>query len=229
MGLCIIVGVYQDYAEDPECALVHESESELMEPGLAKAGLRPHVEPKEVDGSSWDMFGYGGLHTLRRLAAHVDAGRPLPPPAEYETAGKDPLIRLYSTLPAKQRPGLFARLFGRRERFLRSFDHLMEHSDCEGYYLPQDFEEVLFLGDDLLGGGMVGSSVRLLDECERLARALGLPDDIDSGSDEIYEQISDPDPNATGWRAYGYEAHACISLLEASRLSVETGCAIAFS
>ncbi|MFE0459979.1 hypothetical protein ACFW1A_12100 [Kitasatospora sp. NPDC058965] len=54
--------------------------------------------------------------------------------------------------------------------------HLLCHSDCEGYYIPTDFTDPLFLptGSGVSGGGMVGSSGGLLAELQGFAAAIGV-------------------------------------------------------
>ncbi|HEY2308559.1 MAG TPA: hypothetical protein VGI05_22025 [Streptosporangiaceae bacterium] len=53
------------------------------------------------------------------------------------------------------------------------FDHLIHHSDCEGYYVPVDFGQVIV--DERLAGGYLGSSVRLLAETAGLPLPLTYP------------------------------------------------------
>lgn len=54
--------------------------------------------------------------------------------------------------------------------------HLLCHSDCEGFYLPVDFEVVLIdsQDQDRIPGGLLGSSYRLRDELLAIAPALGI-------------------------------------------------------
>ena len=50
--------------------------------------------------------------------------------------------------------------------------HLLSHSDAEGFYLPQAFDDPLC--DDRLPGGFAGSIPQLLKELERVAPAIGI-------------------------------------------------------
>jgi hypothetical protein len=62
---------------------------------LAAEGFPPHFEPTEPSaGIPWgfQMYGYSGLHYLRRIAAHLSASNVLPPPGD-DDAVDDPLLR----------------------------------------------------------------------------------------------------------------------------------------
>jgi hypothetical protein len=60
---------------------------------LSNAGLGMHVEPEELDEVfSCSMYGYGGLHYLPRVGAHLALGMPIPPPGDKEVA-KDPVLQ----------------------------------------------------------------------------------------------------------------------------------------
>ncbi|MFL5242013.1 MAG: hypothetical protein ACJ8FY_07885 [Gemmataceae bacterium] len=106
----------------------------------------------------------------------------------------------------------------------------MQHSDAEGYYLPQDFPKVLFPPEDLeIPGGMVGSSVRLHDECKRLANWLQLPLDLDPEAEEVWEAAFDKQGEEDEvWHRYGIESFVCLRLYAASKHSMEHGAAIVF-
>ncbi|MES9621145.1 hypothetical protein ACPCBX_06145 [Streptomyces tuirus] len=122
------------------------------------------------------------------------------------------MSKLYKTLPGDP-PG--------------PFDHLIHHSDCEGYYVPVDFTHVIV--DKRAPGGYLGSSVRLLLEARRLAEALGLPEDLDPHSEEVFEAAEAEEPASEGWQRYGVESYVCLQLLQAAKLSIATGAAIAFT
>lgn len=186
--------------------------AELLERAGAQQWTGPG--PGEVRSTDFEMWGYSGLHAVRRLAVHLAADGRLPEPLdEGRRATDDPLLtEVYRSVPGDP-PG--------------PFDHLIHHSDCEGYYVPVDFARVIV--DEKAPGGPLGSSVRLLAEVRRIAEAIGLPEDIDPDSEEVVDAADAEDPDAEGWRRYGVESHDCLRLLEAAKLSVETGAAIAFS
>ncbi|MFC8392536.1 MULTISPECIES: hypothetical protein [unclassified Streptomyces] len=214
MGLNMVVGVLVD-AEDDYTEMVR-ADFAAIGGLLERAGLRRWAEPDPAGAESaeFEMWGYSGLHTVRRLAVHLAAGGRLPEPlGEGSRAVDDPLLsEVYETLPGDP-PG--------------PFDHLVHHSDCEGYYVPVDFAHVIV--DDKAPGGHLGSSVRLLAETQRLAEALGLPEDLDPHSAEVFEAADAEEPATEGWRRYGVESYVCLQLLQAAKVSVATGAAIAFA
>lgn len=153
---------------------------------LVSAGLPPHAEPSlEDDPLELSIGGYGFLHRLRRVAAHLWAGEPLPDPGS-EPDG-DPIVERYYQSDGAAEPG-------------PRFDHLLLHSDSDGFYVPTPFQQVLHGSPD--GIGVVGSSYALRDELERLKAAL----------DERYT----------------VELTTCAELLAAARASVETGALLLF-
>ncbi|MFD7625536.1 hypothetical protein ACFV7Q_05730 [Streptomyces sp. NPDC059851] len=214
MGLNIVVGVLVD-AEDDYTEMVL---ADFVAIGglLERTGARPWTEPalNEGEGAGFEAWGYSGLHTVRRLAVHLAADGRLPEPLHgTERATDDPLLsKVYEALPTDP-PG--------------PFDHLVHHSDCEGYYVPVDFAHVIT--DKKAPGGYLGSSVRLLAETRRLAEALGLPEDLDPHSEEVFDAADAVKPATEGWQRYGVESYVCLQLLRAAKLSISTGAAIAFT
>lgn len=202
MGLSIQVGGF----EDPG---MYEGLSEA----LVQAGLSPHKEPDSLGDDpafSCQMRGYSGLHYLRRLAAYIGLGRGVPVPGTGD-ATEDPVLEEYYDVLA---PG---------------FEHLLLHSDAEGFYVPQDFEDVIFPDDALrIPGGTIGSSPRLLDECKRLAEWLELPLDTDPESDDVWDAADAPPSDGPKWKRYGNESFSCIRLIRAAEASIESGAAIVF-
>src|ERR1700722_11287671 len=164
MGLNIVVGILAG-AEDEYAGHVRRRFAVIGEL-LDRAGAREWAEPElnERDVVEGDMWGYSGLHTLRRLAVHLAETGTLPGPLEEaRLAVDDPLLKkAYAKWPGEP---------------AGPFDHLIHHSDCEGYYVPVDFGQVIV--DERLAGGYLGSSVRLLAETQRIATAIGLPEDLE--------------------------------------------------
>lgn len=109
-----------------------------------------------------------------------------------------------------------------------AFNHLVHHSDCEGFYLPTDFESVIFPDPALeIPGEMIGSSVRLLRECERLSKALQIPSDADPEDDDVY-LLLDAQGKQQGWRSFGVESFTCVGLMHAWQMSIRSGAALVF-
>lgn len=119
-------------------------------------------------------------------------------------------------------------MFGKPRPRRLGFDHLLLHSDSEGYYVPIEFDGVLIAKNDELAGGMVGSSQRLLAECLRLRDVLGIPEEIDPEADLLWE-AADAQGEGAGWLRYGVESFTCVRLLHAARRSIEQRAAIVFS
>jgi hypothetical protein len=210
MGLEMAVGILAD-AED-EYADEVRADFTVIRELLDLAGAGPWDEPEldEEDAEWFEMWGYSGLHTVRRLAVHLAENARLPEPLKGRDATDDPLLRRIYADP--HGAGAFA--------------HLIHHSDCDGYYVPVDFEQVIV--DERLTGGAVGSSVRLLTETRRIAAALGLPEDLDPESEEIIEAADGETPPGEGWQRYGIESFVCLRLIHAAKHSIKTGAAIAF-
>jgi len=215
MGLSLEVGYLADLLKnDEEGAKWFQGNIQRLNTFLTSMNLPPHTEPERCDIFSCDMYGYSGLHYLRRIAAHLDLNSVLPPPGEDDPT-EDPAIEQYSSS-----------LLGQGEL---TFDHLMLHSDAEGYYLPQDFGSVLFPPEALnIPGGMVGSSNRLREECKRLATALGLPLDLDPESEIVWEAPESQGEGETQWQRYGIESFICLRLFHACEHSIKNGAAIVF-
>jgi hypothetical protein len=214
MGLNMVVGVLADgEGEDDYGDMVRADFTVIRELlDLAEAGPWDEPELEEREAESFEMWGYSGLHTVRRLAVHLAENASLPEPLKGRDPTDDPLLeKAYADL-AGDPAGPFA--------------HLIHHSDCEGYYVPVDFEQVIV--DERLAGGFLGSSVRLSTEARSIAAALGLPEDLDPDSDEVFEASEAATPAGEGWQRYGIESYVCLRLIHAAKHSMRTGAAIAF-
>lgn len=237
MGLEISVGVLATAGDDEEAASWNERFA-LLNEVLAEAGLPAHHEPaKPTETFDAQMWGYNGLHTVRRMAAWRALKRGLPSSPGGQDAAYDPLLEdLYRRVDRNwsDRKSLIKKLLG----FLNpagpsysAFDHLMMHSDCEGFYIPQALDRVVF--DRAVPqrpglGAMIGSSQRLLEECRILARHLELPSTIDPEAEDLWEVAEAPDPNGPIWRRYGVESFSLTRLIRACEVSVRTGAALVF-
>ncbi|MFC9285839.1 hypothetical protein [Streptomyces sp. NPDC057052] len=214
MGLNMVVGVLSN-AEDDYADMLRADFVAVGEL-LQRAGVPRWSEPElvEVGDAEFEMWGYAGLHAVRRLAVHLAASGRLPEPLqEARRAVGDPLLsKVYRVFPGDP---------------AGPFDHLIHHADCEGYYVPADFTHVIV--DKKAPGGYLGSSVRLLAETRRIADALGLPEDLDPHSEEVFEATDAEELADEGWQRYGVESYVCLQLLRAAKLSIATGAAIAFT
>ena len=213
MGLNVVVGVLAG-AEDDYAGHVRGHFAVIREL-LGRVGARRWAEPEldERDVLEGDMWGYSGLHTVRRAAVHLAETGTLPDPLEesHKAAGDPLLKKAYAEFPGEP---------------AGPFDHLIHHSDCEGYYVPVDFGQVIV--DERLAGGYLGSSVRLLAETRRIASALGLPEDLDPDSEAVFGACDTGTQATEGWQRYGIESYGCLRLIQAAKHSIATGAAIAF-
>ncbi len=183
---------------------------------LKKSSLPGFKEPINGDGPLaliLQMPGYSGIHYLRHFAAYVWAGETNIPP--YSKENKSEWSKLYTESMGKAKDG---------ERF----DHLMFHSDCQGFYAPIEFVEVIFGGEEgsatKIDGDMLGSSQRLLAECESLAKHLKIPSELKYDSDELVEILNaeeSENDSETEWKRYATEIYVCLNLIEACKESIK--------
>jgi len=118
-----------------------------------------------------------GLNIVVGILAEVDDEATDPICADFtvirellDQAGPDPLEKAHGAVDDPLLKKAYTTFPGEPAG---PFDHLIYHSDCEGYYVPADFLQVII--DERLAGGQLGSSVRLLAETRYIAAALGLP------------------------------------------------------
>ncbi len=233
MGMSIVVGQLVSSREDPEGFEQVQAEFALLNRALNEAGLPEHKESDDPNlVQSWSVRAYDwnvGMNFLCRLAVYLWDGQPLPSPgnpAVVPLPENEPLMDNYLCVGMGD-----ARRGGPR------FNHLLLHRIGSGYYVPMEFEEVIYPEGKLFDqvGGMIGSSVKLKRELEMLAEALSLPLDQDPDSRELWDlaqqqaKAENTDVNQKrrhGWRRYGLESIACVQLHRACEKSVETGAAI---
>jgi hypothetical protein len=228
MGLCLEVGILADLRDnDEEGYHYFRSQFKGLNSDLQHAKLPTHAEPEDCEVWSCEMFGYSGLHYFRRLAAHLDVGGQLPPPGG-DDASKDPVLERYYQ-HANGVKAWFMTGGSRKQDFQRGFDHLILHSDAEGFYLPFEFQNVLYPDPELgIDGGIVGSSQRLLKECERIAQELQIPAHLDETSDELWNAADSQGDGAARWEQYGIESFTCVCLMRGCLKSIETKAALVF-
>jgi hypothetical protein len=229
MGLTIEVGYLRDMKEnDEEGVQWFNEEMEKINGILRQLKLPEHKESDKADIWSFDMFGYSGLHYLRRIAAHIDNSGALPSPGDADSS-KDNILEMYfEDYLQPEKKSLFS-LFSKSKKRKGAFDHLIIHSDADGYYLPVDFQEVIIPPENLkIPGGMIGSSVQLIKELEKIANVLELPEDLDPEDEEVWEAADAQGESNIKWKKYGVESYTCLGLLKASRLSIRNNTAIVF-
>ena len=212
MGLAIFTGYLADMlAKDAEGASSFKKDLEAVNKHLVKNKQPKHVEPvkrgKEKARRHVDSFPYSFLHYLRRAHARVRAGMTLTPVAPNEDPADDPTID---------------------DEAAMLDSHLLCHSDCEGYYVPVDFHEVIFdtSKKPSIPGGMLGSSIRLMSELVEVAPAIGIKlDKSGKLSDAAAKRLAAVEEEHDYWR----ERLVWLALFEAARVSIANKCMIVFT
>jgi hypothetical protein len=210
MGLAISVGHFSDLQEnDAEGAAWFRENIEALNGVLQQHQLPAHQEsvnvPEFESRAACDSFPYSFLHYLRRVYAH---------------AKRDPAWRA-EPLEAGQNPTEDDVL---DEEMFMFESHLLNHSDAEGYYVPQDFEDTIY--DDTVPGGMIGSSQHLLRELMQTAPALDITLEHGELSDAEAQRINQVGESD---EALYRENTVWIALFEAARLSIKYNTLIVFS
>ncbi len=237
MGLNIRVGVLASH-EDEDDADYFAEQMQLVNEVLADNGLAEFREPKDMPADKqcdYDLGPYSWLHQLRRFAAHLDLRGEVPEPGD-EHAAADPVLERYFTLAKRHNrpePGFVKRVAGAAKASDEpepklSFDHLILHSDAEGYYVPVAFPKVLYPSKDDIAGAMIGSSQALVEECRRIARALEIPAHLHPDSNELVQATDTQGQGAAMWQKYAIESFTCVRLLHAAEASVAAKSAIVF-
>jgi hypothetical protein len=212
MGLSVEVGMLADLLEnDEEGAEWFRDSIEAVNAVLLENNLPPHREPDQLppheNRTLVGSYPYSFLHFLRRVAAHVaeNPGWIAIPFPESSDPTEDPILS---------------------KQMSRMKSHLLCHSDCEGFYVPIDFAEVIVDKDDRLPGGMLGSSFALMNELVSIAPALGVRlEDGQLGDDEVRRIDESINAEAPLW----IEKAVWQSFFEAARISLQFGTAISFT
>ncbi|HOP73962.1 MAG TPA: hypothetical protein PLC07_02775 [Bacillota bacterium] len=218
MGFKITVGIlgHLKRCGDNDQFIYFSEIFQRLNQALQAEGHPTYKEPSHANGDSWTVrMEYIGLYYLKRLAAHIALYEELPKPVYGEPFEEDNSFHTYiDTL------GLSAET--------HHFDHLLFHSDCLGFYLPVDFETVIFPDIELeIPGDMIGSSYRLRDECRNIAKYLQLEGEFHFKPDEFLKACEHPEGGAL-WQQYPVESYVCIVLYQASLKSIQSGSAIVF-
>jgi hypothetical protein len=214
MGLAVVVGRLADLLRyDPEGGGSFRQSLAGVNQVLERAGLPRHAEPEVISPAPRSRAGLNGypysfLHHLRRFYAHAQSDPQWVP----------------DTTPAGTNPAADSVL---QDEMSMLSCHLLCHSDCEGYYLPIEFDDVLFdHKTNKIPGGMLGSSFRLMAELVSIAPKLGIVGDGAGLSDHEVNKIN----QATQGKAkFWIEQTVWLSLFEAARLSIEHRSAICFA
>lgn len=214
MGLAVQVGMLADLLKmDEEGAQWIRESLQKVNEVLAENNLPLHNEPEEIppldDRSILESFPYSFLHYLRRAYAHWKQipSIKITPCRDDEDPSSDPVVDKESSMFES---------------------HLLCHSDCEGFYLPIDFPDVLIdeKDQDRIEGGLLGSSHQLAIELKAMAPAIGVHLVDGELMDDIIDAIrSDIENKSDLW----IERGVWLTLYEAARLSIQYKTAIFFT
>lgn len=214
MGVNFSVGMLADLMQhDSEGAKSFKQSLNNINAVLAENDLPEHNEPIELPDlesrAELDGYPYSFLHHLRRVYARCINDPDWVPVVlpEGDDVANDPIVD---------------------EESCMFESHLLCHSDCEGFYLPVKFEEIIIDEKDLerIEGGSIGSSYQLHDELISIADKLNIKlvdkQLYDNEVEKIHQQVE----SETGlW----IEKLMWLALFEASRLSIQHNTAICFS
>jgi hypothetical protein len=106
-------------------------------------------------------------------------------------------------------------------------NHLICHSDHDGYYLPREFDELIFDSSRQVTGEFLGSSPRLLKQLSELAPHLQIQLENGQLTDAELERIKTP-PHVTE-NMFATLQMVWLALFECARVSVETGAWVVFN
>jgi hypothetical protein len=212
MGLAIGVAMLPQW-EIEEPAAAQRMRNDLAQLGrfLLERQLPVFEEPATFSEplksrASLVSFPYSWLHYLRRFAAHVMRDpKWIPYPVE---PGEDPAEDMVL-----------------RQMYRNLSSHLLCHSDCEGYYLPLDFQDIILDPTHELRGGALGSSYRLLEELILLCEPLEIPLRQGQLDDATAQWLADQRPTGA---PFAIERLVWLALFEAARLSTLHRTAIVF-
>jgi hypothetical protein len=238
MGLTLGVGLFafvnkENAFDGDDCSNHYDALNEI----LLEAGMALYSDPNDFPVDEIfdvQMWGYSGLHAIRRLAAHFVCTGTLPVPSLNTDYAADPLIQ---RLNEQFLDGLNLKYNGlpkfgfSKPKSPPRFEHLMMHSDSEGYYLPTEFRHVVFDTADRSGGGvggMIGSAPCLLKECLELAALLNLPLELDIESEEFWLNADSPPAQGELWQIYGVEAFGLARLIRGCNVAIKHNAALVF-
>lgn len=211
MGLAVSVGIVAGMLSigEDEGVAHYRAEFDALSAALRAEGV-DWREPEGADvppmRAHAGSFPYSFLHYLRRTYALLQRDEPVTPVASRDELDRD-------EHKVADETSMFS-------------SHLLCHSDCEGYYIPVDFPDPLFLPEDagLAGAGMVGSSQGLRAELIACAPALGIRLDDGALSDAEAARLNDIPDEAD----FGIETVVWLTLYETTRASIAGGHAIVF-
>lgn len=215
MGLSVEVNFLGYLIKDNDQGSVSWFREELKKINhlLEQNSLPVHLEPEEYLNLSYrtpiTSFPYGFVHHLRRAVAFARNGA-----TQYCSVSDDA-------------DDLIRNEFMDIEVLEKIDSHIICHSDCEGYYLPIEFNEIIFGDDDFpITGGMLCSSSMALQELILTAPLIGIKlDENNQPDDREFTRLEKDDEGSECWR----ERIVWLAFYEAFKYSLEFQTAVVFA
>jgi hypothetical protein len=190
-----------------------EKEFEAIHRVLKRHGVKGYEEPTQLD-AVWteSVTPENGIAFLQRFVSYFPMDDP---EDEWPTPGNEEMDPFKDEMHEDAISLLE----------LHPFQHLLLHRWEQGYWVPVDFPDVIF-PSKRTGITMIGSSVRLLQECDELAKILRLPGKITLDDSDLCDALNNPGKGKTRWKKYGIESYNLVLLRTACQKSIATGAAV---
>jgi hypothetical protein len=184
---------------------------------LKKHGIEGYEEPEQLD-NGWCacVTPSNGIAFLQRFASYF-------PLDDDATADEWPVPGDDETMGNPLEDDMYEDAVSLLE--CHPFQHLILHSCRHGYWVPVDFPDVIFPGRRT-GIDMLGSSVRLLKECDELAKLLRLPRGLKFDDPDLLDALNHRGRTKPRWKKYGIESYNLVMLRTACQVSLKTGAAV---
>jgi hypothetical protein len=213
----LYVGLFDDKLWDEEVLEGHRDTLAALWQALRDGGVGDYEEPTDIRGRGWSIRLYpsNGLAFLQRLAAYF----PDPDDIEEWPTPGDPKTMLNPLLDEMVDESYHLDQEG-------PFQHLIFHNPKYGFWVPVDFPDVIMPEKEVGVGNFVGSSVRLLQECVRLAEILEMPLTLEPDDKRLWHLVDHPGKGRAPWERYSIESFNLVRLYHACRQSLELGAAL---
>lgn len=215
MGLSVEVNFlgYLINEEDTTAVNWFREELKMINRALEHSSLPFHIEPEEYLNLSYrtpiTSFPYHFVQHFHRAVAYARNG-----------------VTKYYSVPDDAND-LIRNEFMDIEVLEKMDSHLICHSDCEGYYVPIEFNEIIFDDNNFpITGGMLCSSQKGLEELILTAPLIGIKlNDNCQPEDHEFVRLKDDDETSEFWR----ERIVWLTFYEAFKHSIQANTAVVFT
>jgi len=238
MNLTITVGILADRIRHNPGEVEHlRHKLTTASEAMVAANHPAHVEPENCEVLRRVARAEFGWQALREAAGYIWQNQLIPRWPMLDGLDADKSEDLFQAAIAAEevvKPSLWQRLSGKVPEPVAPppFMHLSLHSDVDGYYLPVDFNDLVWPAvyeEETAGIWPIGSVQQLLQELATLGRGLEIADAMVSDDPRIIELLDQEtsSPDGARWEAQPIVAHMVLILREACAASLATGAAIA--